>query len=942
MRQTRWWKCDFQVATPAWDFKFTGTHNLSTEGGKEAFLDAYMAALKAKSIEVIALADHNTGDWIDRAKQAGLRNGVHVFPGCEITTGTGEDGAHLLIIGSTEKTSQDFDRLLYGPLGFGDEHPPFLMNGGKRVPASSPRTLIQILDALPDDFLAIAPHVLNQNGIASTTKGDIRWKALHHERLVAIDPGSCVEPNLVGETFQAKFRRRDLSNFPRLPELAFVSTSDSYSFEQFGSRFTWVRMGEISVEALRQAFLDHESRVLCDWSPLLGSFPDRNPNNVRHAWIAHVNIAGQLTNSNLPLEVPLHPNMNVVIGGRGSGKSTIVAAIRALYSSTAGLPRRLEEEANTFVSTVFAGAQITGKHHVQESQELQAATWTLSAGSITTVADASAPTTFQATVVSQKELFERAAGDKSDPHLSSRSLLSLLDGSIGYSAEDQKTIGSFGRRLDDARTAWAQAVRQLVQLQQDIAQLPGLRQQLSTLRGQVEAFSSPEVKTRLARIAERSAESKVLASLADRTGQAIEDARALADRLVAPTSGLVPSEQELALSFSDNVGLFSAASVGLSDALKAAAARAQVQLDDAQQKVVNSVWQKAYEQSQEDLAAYKLELEAKGLSTTEFTRIQSELHQVASRVTELDAKLPELEAAQEASERTWDRVQAAYQERRAARQQLLDEIAERSGRLRFKVQSSHDFGPWAQGLRAAGSFRADAYLDDVPALGKWLWQCSEEEKSKRTRLWRDALATGNMQPLQVATGLRPALIERMAKFDSALRLRLATHLPDDVVHMEFLKDGADPSLSANWQPITEGSPGQRTAAMLAFVLHHGREPLVLDQPEDDLDSEWISNLVVKELRKSRWNRQLIVISHNANIPVLGDAEQVIALENRDGSLRIRRSQGVQELELHVGPVENRPVREDIQTIMEGGVAAFMRREQKYNNETKQYKASKGS
>jgi ABC-type cobalamin/Fe3+-siderophores transport system ATPase subunit len=161
--------------------------------------------------------------------------------------------------------------------------------------------------------------------------------------------------------------------------------------------------------------------------------------------------------------------------------------------------------------------------------------------------------------------------------------------------------------------------------------------------------------------------------------------------------------------------------------------------------------------------------------------------------------------------------------------------------------------------------------------------------------------------------------------------------------MLFLREGSVPGNDKDWQLITEGSPGQRTAAMLAFVLHHGTEPLVLDQPEDDLDSEWISRLVVKELRASRWHRQLIVISHNANIPVLGDAEHVIALENRAGSLSLKCSdidaRGTKQRIHHHGPVEYEVVRKDIQSIMEGGVAAFVRREQRYNNETSQLRTS---
>ena len=88
--------------------------------------------------------------------------------------------------------------------------------------------------------------------------------------------------------------------------------------------------------------------------------------------------------------------------------------------------------------------------------------------------------------------------------------------------------------------------------------------------------------------------------------------------------------------------------------------------------------------------------------------------------------------------------------------------------------------------------------------------------------------------------------QKLASLDKTIRHRLATETPDDVVTMYFCVVDGKPDVDTDWQPITEGSPGTRTAAMLAFVLHHGNEPLVLDQPEDDLDSEWISKLVVQE------------------------------------------------------------------------------------------------
>ncbi len=106
--------------------------------------------------------------------------------------------------------------------------------------------------------------------------------------------------------------------------------------------------------------------------------------------------------------------------------------------------------------------------------------------------------------------------------------------------------------------------------------------------------------------------------------------------------------------------------------------------------------------------------------------------------------------------------------------------------------------------------------------------------------------------------------------------------------------------------------------MLSFVLHQGTEPLVLDQPEDDLDTEWITQLVIRQLRTSRWTRQLVIVTHNANIPVNADAERVIVLENLGGGVRVRTSElGDGTVVVHCGPLENEVVRADIQQIMEG-------------------------
>jgi hypothetical protein len=138
--------------------------------------------------------------------------------------------------------------------------------------------------------------------------------------------------------------------------------------------------------------------------------------------------------------------------------------------------------------------------------------------------------------------------------------------------------------------------------------------------------------------------------------------------------------------------------------------------------------------------------------------------------------------------------------------------------------------------------------------------------------------------------------------------RLDAWFPPDSLLVSYRTGGG----GDKYQPITQGSPGQRSAAMLAFLLSYGREPIVLDQPEDDLDNHLIYDLIVTQLRQIKHQRQVLVVTHNANIVVNGDAEYVVALKAGNGQAFAGCQGGLQEPE----------VRATICNVMEGGRDAF--------------------
>jgi energy-coupling factor transporter ATP-binding protein EcfA2 len=122
-----------------------------------------------------------------------------------------------------------------------------------------------------------------------------------------------------------------------------------------------------------------------------------------------------------------------------------------------------------------------------------------------------------------------------------------------------------------------------------------------------------------------------------------------------------------------------------------------------------------------------------------------------------------------------------------------------------------------------------------------------------------------------------------------------------------------------FKPIDLGSIGLKSTAVLSLLLAAKDQPLIIDQPEDDLDNHYVYTVVVNLLRKSKFLRQIIIATHNANIPVNGDAESIAAFEvvNRMGRLKL------------LGSIDRPDVKEEVSMIMEGSAEAFRLRRDRY-------------
>jgi hypothetical protein len=138
-------------------------------------------------------------------------------------------------------------------------------------------------------------------------------------------------------------------------------------------------------------------------------------------------------------------------------------------------------------------------------------------------------------------------------------------------------------------------------------------------------------------------------------------------------------------------------------------------------------------------------------------------------------------------------------------------------------------------------------------------------------------------------------------------------LPEDRVKTEVCApDGS-------FKTIDAGSIGEKSPAILSLLLSAGDQPIIIDQPEDDLDNQYVYNVVVDLLRRRKFSRQIVIATHNANIPVNGDAELIVALRVMD------RLGGIPD----AGSIDRPEMKDLVSVTMEGSAEAFRLRRERY-------------
>ena len=314
MRFSRFHSCDLQVHTPA-----DRQHRYDDAGGplpNSTFATMFMETHAEAGVEVIAVTDHNRVDWYPMLSEAGEACGVFVFPGLEVSV----NGCHLLAIWDRSKEgfslAERFVQSLWPP-----GQSPFRHNGDPR-PVASGQVLEVASRAAEHRALVFAPHATAKN-----TGLFARGVCKNNDEVAR--SGSVLGFDVYGDK-KADVLRNPKSVFGGLLPPWFIS-GDVRSLDQIGQRTTYLKLApEPTLEGIRQAFLMPDTRLRfpqalhSEWHHVSGvQFIESSiPKWPR---IESVEIEGGFHSG---LKAGLGPGLNAIIGGKGTGKSTLVEIIR--------------------------------------------------------------------------------------------------------------------------------------------------------------------------------------------------------------------------------------------------------------------------------------------------------------------------------------------------------------------------------------------------------------------------------------------------------------------------------------------------------------------------------------------------------------------------------------------------------------------------------------
>lgn len=880
---SRWWKFDFHTHTPASEDFLGGKQELKAQVTYESWLRRFME----KEIDCVAVTDHNSGAWIDELKaklkeleqeKPDWHHPLHLFPGVEISAA---GSVHILAIFGPEKSGSDIDRLL-GAVDY-----PATSKGERDQ--ETKKSVAEVIDVIAKrGGIAIPAHADKDKGLF---KSSSLRQALENKNIYAVE--------LCDENYEKPQQYTE-----KKAQWTEIRGSDTHNFRKgnFG-KFTWIKMDNPSIEGLKLALIDGKPSVK---RPM-----DISPNRHAEHIIEEITVKdAKHMGRGRPDELKCHfsPFLNVIIGGRGSGKSTLLEFMRLALRREKETLDILKSESKKYF-TVGADGLLLGTSHlslvyrkgetryrlswsappVPPSLEVEEETgWEAMVGDIRSL--------FPARIYSQKQIFALAQ----EPD----ALLDIIDehSSVEYA--------EFERGYIDRKNYYKRLGQTGKEHKAKIAQKDRYSGLLKDVSRQIDEIEKSGHKRVLQNYRQRHRQQSIIGNLetqwecmTTRLKEAREEIGKKREEIGSSTLEEQPFSQH-----GDMLRAIVATNKEWEEIdrqLGALIAKSQNIVDTWRSAKGNAEWMKALQNDVAKYAQLHTQLQQQGIDPEKHPQLLQQQTEYEKELEQIDKHAKSLKKVEQDKKQTLMAIKQGRDQLTEKRKSFLTSILEDNSSVDIVLKP---LGQGWEGIEA--SIREilhceDRFDRDFGEL-EGAYEVQEDKniafQSLKERLLNIHDGTdSNVRDQRFANHIKHLSQDSISE--------LMCWFPQDSLEIY------DIDARGRKRSIQQGSPGQKTAALLAFILSYGEEPLLLDQPEDDLDNELIYGLIVKHLRETKSKRQIIVITHNANIVVNGDAEMVLPLTVENGRSVISDPAGIQ----------NRDTREKICDILEGGKQAFEQR-----------------
>lgn len=874
----RFWRCALQVNPSGYQAKYRGAeHGLDEAGYNQQVLDRCLTL----AIKVVGVADHGNVDAVDGLRRFLEPHGIIVFPGFEIAS---SEKIHMVCLFPEGTTKDHLNRYL-GKLSLTDSQ--------DTVQPSS-KTCLDLAQIIFDlGGFWYAAHMTGASGLLRLNQdgGGLAhiWK---NETLVKAGqiPGPLKD---LSPNYKQIVSNKD-PNYQRAHRIALLNAKDVAKPNDLADPCAscWIKMTRPSFESFLTAFKDPDSRIRLGLPPA-----------AHYSRVESLRFHGGFLDG---IDIELSAHLNAVIGGRGTGKSTMVECLRyALDVPPRAVSARRQHE-DIVKANLRSGGRIdlavvsraqNGKRYLVSRRYGEPPVIKDDAGQVSNLQPRDLLPRIE--IYGQNEILELAR----DPASQTAILNRFLPSGSNLASE----LGALVRKMSDNRTKLLAAVHQKDELQAQVARLPKLTEQ-------VQQFNSLGLEDKLALVPQLERGKQLAMRVSEELDRVAQGLTSLEESL--PDTAFLSDK---ALDGLPHAGIL----VNMRAALDALGKEALTQLAGLRQLHAATVT--ATNVQQVELKA-KLDAESVALEKTfaslpvfagkpgrdvgrayqELLRDIESIRPSEVRVSTIDKLLNELQSQR----------RNLLDEFSQLRDQRTDELSKAAKKLNHKLD-----GKLRLNLRVGAQRKAlKEFLLQVPGLGekKLVW-IDESGDDLTVPALVKAIRDGEsaIKTLTWDWGMQPSVVDALARLDRSLVLELEEiDLQDRIlIELNVSHEGEI------FKPLHDLSTGQQCTAVLHLLLLDNDDPLIMDQPEDNLDNAFIAERIVTQLRGAKTERQFLFATHNANIPVFGDAEW-IGIFSSDGS------QAQMPVEAQ-GSIDVPAIRKSAAEILEGGPEAFFQRREMY-------------